>query len=40
VASAHQQYISSLYLDNFAKISLARALGAAETGVKQYFEEK
>jgi outer membrane protein TolC len=40
VASAHQQYISSLYLDNFAKISLARALGVAETGVRQYFEEK
>jgi outer membrane protein TolC len=40
VASAHQQYIASLYLDSFAKISLARALGVAETGVKQYFEEK
>ncbi|MGH9739268.1 MAG: TolC family protein [Candidatus Acidiferrales bacterium] len=40
VASAHQQYISSLYLDNYAKISLARALGVAETAVKQYFEEK
>ncbi len=40
VARAHQQYISSLYLDDYAKISLARALGVAETGVKQYFEEK
>lgn len=40
VARAHQQYISSLYLDNYAKISLARALGVAETGVKQYFEDK
>jgi outer membrane protein TolC len=40
VAAAHQQYISSLYLDNYAKISLARALGMAETGVRQYFEEK
>lgn len=40
VARAHQEYISSLYLDNYAKISLARALGVAETGVKQYFEEK
>ncbi|MGH9562899.1 MAG: TolC family protein, partial [Terracidiphilus sp.] len=39
-ASAHQQYISSLYLDNYAKISLARALGVAENGIKQYFEEK
>ena len=40
VASADQQYISSLYLDNYAKISLARALGVAENGVKQFFEEK
>ncbi|MGA9882664.1 MAG: TolC family protein [Candidatus Acidiferrales bacterium] len=40
VTNAHQQYISSLYLDNYAKISLARALGVAETAVKQYFEEK
>ena len=40
VASANQQYISSLYLDNYAKISLARALGLAENGVKQFFEEK
>lgn len=40
VAAAHQQYISSLYLDNYAKISLARALGVAETAIKQYFEEK
>jgi outer membrane protein TolC len=40
VASAQQQYISSLYLDNYAKISLARALGVAESGVKQFFEEK
>lgn len=37
VTSAHQQYISSLYLDNYAKILLARALGLAETGIKQYF---
>lgn len=38
VASAHEQYISSLYSYNFAKISLARALGVAEEGVKQYFK--
>jgi outer membrane protein TolC len=38
VASAHEQYISSLYSHNFAKISLARALGIAEAGVKQYFK--
>jgi outer membrane protein TolC len=40
VASAHEQYISSLYSFNFAKISLARALGVAESGVKEYFKEK
>jgi outer membrane protein TolC len=38
VASAHEQYISSLYSFNFAKISLARALGVAEEGVKDYFK--
>jgi len=38
VASAHEQYISSLYSYNFAKISLARALGLAELGVKEYFK--
>jgi len=40
VASAHEQYISSLYSFNFAKISLARAMGMAEKGVKEYFKEK
>jgi outer membrane protein TolC len=40
VASAHEQYISSLYNFNFAKISLARSLGLAENGVKQYFKGK
>ena len=38
VASAHEQYIASLYSYNFAKISLARALGIAEAGVKEYFK--
>jgi outer membrane protein TolC len=38
VASAHEQFISSLYSYNFAKISLARALGIAEAGVKEYFK--
>jgi len=38
VASAHEQYITSLYNYNFAKISLARALGLAEDGVKAYFK--
>jgi outer membrane protein TolC len=40
VASAHEQYISSLYNFNTAKISLARALGAAEEGFKEYFKGK
>jgi outer membrane protein TolC len=40
LASAHEQYISSLYSYNFAKISLARALGVAEAGVKEYFKGK
>ena len=38
VASAHEQFISSLYNYNFAKISLVRALGMAESGVKEYFK--
>lgn len=40
VASAHEQYISSLYNYNFAKISLVRALGIADQGVKEYFKGK
>jgi outer membrane protein TolC len=40
VASAHEQYISSLYKYNFAKISLVRALGAGAPGVKEYFSGK
>lgn len=38
VASAHENYISSLYNFNYAKISLARALGTAEQSVKEYFK--
>ena len=40
VAASHEQYISSLYNFNFAKISLIRALGAGEQGVKEYFRGK
>jgi outer membrane protein TolC len=40
VAAAHEQYISSLYSYNYAKISLARAVGMAEAGVKEYFKGK
>jgi outer membrane protein TolC len=38
VASAHEQYITSLYNYNLAKIALARAVGIAEEGVKSYFK--
>ncbi len=40
VASAHEQYIASLYSYNYAKISLARAMGMAEAGVKEFFKGK
>jgi outer membrane protein TolC len=40
VAGAHEQYISSLYNFNYGKISLARALGAADEGVKEFFKGK
>jgi len=40
VSSAHEQYISSLYSYNYAKISLVRALGIAEQGVKEFFRRK
>ncbi len=40
VASAHENYISALYNYNYAKISLARAMGFAEEGVKQFFKGK
>ena len=40
VASAHEQYISSLYSYNFAKVALIRAMGAGEQGVKEYFPGK
>ena len=40
VATAHESYISSLYAHNLAKVELARALGNAEQGVKQYLKGK
>lgn len=40
VASANENYISSLYAHNVAKILLARAIGFTEEGVKQYLESK
>jgi outer membrane protein TolC len=35
LATANENYISSLYAHNFAKASLARALGGAEEGVRK-----
>jgi len=40
LASANDQYITSLYNHNFAKLSLARALGVARTSYNQYLGEK
>jgi outer membrane protein TolC len=40
LASANDQYITSLYNHNFAKLSLARALGVARTNCQQYLGGK
>jgi outer membrane protein TolC len=40
LASANESYISSLYAHNIAKISLAKAIGFAEEGVKQYLQSQ
>ena len=40
LASANDQYITSLYNHNFAKLSLARALGLARTNYDQYLGGK
>jgi outer membrane protein TolC len=40
LASAKESYISSLYAHNLAKISLAKAVGFAEEGVRQYLQRK
>jgi outer membrane protein TolC len=37
LATANDQYITSLYDHNFAKLSLARALGVARTNYSQYL---
>jgi len=37
LASANESYIASLYAHNVAKVELARAIGYAEEGVKQYL---
>jgi outer membrane protein TolC len=40
VEQANDQYISALYQHNIAKLSLARALGAAQTNYKDYLGGK
>jgi outer membrane protein TolC len=40
VAAANENYISGLYAHNLAKVELARAIGYAEEGVKQYLKSK
>ena len=40
VASANESYISSLYAHNVAKVALARAIGFAELGVRQYLQSR
>jgi len=40
LANADDQYITSLYSYNFAKLSLARALGVARTSFEQYLGGK
>ncbi len=37
VANANQSLISSTYLHNLAKVSLARAVGATETSLRQFM---
>ncbi|MBV9342544.1 MAG: TolC family protein, partial [Acidobacteria bacterium] len=39
VASANENFIAGVYAHNVAKVSLARAVGFAEEGVKQYLEK-
>jgi len=40
VAQADQQYVASLYRHNVAKLSLARALGVAQSNYKDYVGGK
>ena len=40
LATANENYISSLYAHNIAKVEYARAIGFAEQGVKQYLRGK
>ena len=40
LAAAHESLISSLYLNNVAKVAYAHALGHAEDGVREYLRGK
>ena len=40
LATANENYISSLYAHNLAKVEYAKAIGFAEEGVKQYLKGK
>jgi outer membrane protein TolC len=40
VAAANESYITSLYAHNVAKVALAKAMGFAEEGVKEYLQSK
>jgi outer membrane protein TolC len=37
LAAAHENYIASLFSHNFTKLSLLRAMGQIEQGVKQFL---
>jgi hypothetical protein len=39
LASANEQYIATLYAHNIAKVLLARAIGNAESAVRQYLSQ-
>ncbi len=40
MATANENYIASLYAHNLAKVQLAKAIGYAEQGVKDYLKGK
>jgi outer membrane protein TolC len=40
LASANDQYITSVYNHNLAKLTLARAIGVARTSYNQYLKGK
>ena len=40
VAAADQDYISSLFAHNLAKVSLARSIGEAEQNIKEFLKAK